>query len=375
MKTPKIKTVEEAIKLDNELEYMELDKEAYDSIHTRGTAEDMNWFTDDHERVISIPEKVVDRILKLKVRDEGYPRLIVYDNKALQAVSAIFKRIPLEDVWKEATEVLGQPIKQIPISGAIICQFNMIFDTTDIGGEEAAGKHDYKLYPVIRFSYNFKHKSFAFGHMAEIMFCSNQMYKVDISRRIVHNVYMMKEFTIKKTVKEFAEDYKALCGSMGKAMKVYITMEDELLYYWLAARGANANIARMLEHPAAGSVWEAIMNITNVASHTKGMSRNTAYEISKIGGDLLEYSPTLADYTGALSHYLKHENDDFYKDRAVVQSLEVKVLEILQGRKENRFTMVFEETFGDDTDDPPRSTEADDNEDPNDQHWRRWDNE
>ncbi len=310
-KIPKCKTVAQAIDLDNALEYVTIPKEFHKKIVVESKVNDN--LTYDWEGY-HLDESITAQIARYTPRIDGSPKLVIYDNRPVKAVSSLFQRIPLQSVWEAATKQLGEPISEQATNQAIIAQFDPIRTKYTRSGEITA--QDYEIRATIAFSYNFAERSFMLGFVAEAFFCTNQMFVFDpsISVKVVHNVYHMKGFDLKDSINSLVGDrLKTLESKIEEAQSTALQKFDVLPYYWKSSGSKGSYLAKVWDQHQKNfpqTIWDAAMNLTWVSTH-QTQNYGSAVDMSSKAGKFLVQGMKLHpdDYVRALGWYMQKQRE------------------------------------------------------------------
>lgn len=292
-------SIEEAIKIDNALEYVSVPPHIYEAI-----------VTDSKEEVslngVPIVGKLRSQIAGYKPREEGCPKVIFYEDKPIRAVSALFRRIPLHELYNTAVEILGEPAQTYVTPQAIICRFNPLDDRVE--GLEDEG--DFELSPVISMSLNFAERSLSLGFVVGVFFCANQLFWFggQFKNRVVHNVHKMKDFNIKEYLEVFAANYEWAKDVLMASQRTTVTVSEMTVYYWKAGKGRIDHVVGMLKRDHPITLWNVIMNISAVSTHEIS-NFNTAFGVSTEAGGLLETKLADFEYVAALAWYMEKHDD------------------------------------------------------------------
>lgn len=310
-KIPKCKSVAEAINLDNSLEYVTIPKDFHKRIVEESKVNNdltYNW------EGYHLDESITAQIARYTPRIEGSPKLVIYNNRPVKAVSSLFQRIPLQDVWEAAVKKLGEPISEQATNQAIIAQFAAISTNYKRSGEYTP--EDYEIRATIAFSYNFAERSFMLGFVAEAFFCTNQMFVFDptISVKVVHNVYQMKDFNLTSSVDSLVTDrLKTLEAKIGEAQTTPIHSHDILPYYWKSSGSKGSYLAKVWDQHQKNqpqTIWDAAMNLTWVSTH-QTQNYGSAVDMSAKTGQFLVKGMKLHDddYVRALGWYMQKQRE------------------------------------------------------------------
>lgn len=299
IRVPKVTTIAEAIRLDEELVYEVVPPHTHTRIladETIGSVKlETNW----------IPEPIVQQLREYKPRSEGCPKVIFYRNEPVRAVSGLFKRIPLQDVWEETTKRLGEPIEEKPTNQAIIAQFEKQVTKYKRNGE--IGKEDYEISPTVAFSFNFAERSFWLGYIIGVFYCTNQIFLFGAagSGRVIHNLYHMKDFSLEKSLDTLLNGFRTVETMIADSQKEPLPDHAYPALYWKGMHGTVSYLDKVFEQPKPETLWQGIMNLTYVSTH-EVENFNVAFDKSRAAGMLLAGKGKLFtdDFVRALGFYL-----------------------------------------------------------------------
>lgn len=326
-KLPRPKSVAEAITMDSALDYTPLNAVLYNKV-----TQDTEIVEVEFEGMI-LRESILNQIRQYKQRSEGFPKIISYDGYPVRAVSSLFKKIPLEDIWREATGILGEPIVEQATSQAIVTQFSPVFSNYDRSGNPTQEHHELK--PTILFSYNFAERSFQLGFVIGVFQCANQLFFFcsSMKTRIVHNVYQMANFNLKRSIKSFADNFQTVESMIEKSQTTAIANYDVPVMYWKSMAGTQRYLKKVFEEPTPKTQWQAMMNVTKVSTHDTS-NFNVGFDISTRCGQYLCKTGSLFpdDYVLSLGYYMRamrRSEDDFWRN-IKLNPLKGKVRELVR---------------------------------------------
>jgi len=320
-KLPRPTTVAEAIEMDSRLEYIPIPKGVQELIHSEDETVETSFEHD--EKTYVLDEAVIKQVSRYTIRENENAQLIVYNDpddgthEVIRAVSALFRPIPLAEVWKKAVERLGEPIKEIQTSQAIIAQFEPVLTKYSKEGEVL--DTDYEVFPTIAFSYNFAEKSFQLGFTVGVPFCANQIFTFFGDSKIVHNVHKInaKDFTIEAALDTLMKNLTRLEELIEKAQTTALRLYEAPALYWKGVRSQTKPLElvygqhyEMIAKKGEGNLtlWDAIMNLTWVSTHDIE-NVNSSVEMSTVAGKtLIELGEVLPDeYVKSLGWYMEHK--------------------------------------------------------------------
>ena len=319
-KLPRPTTVAEAIEMDSRLEYIPIPKGVQQSIQSENETVETSF--EHNENTYVLDEAVIKQVSRYTIRENENAQLIVYNDpedgthEVIRAVSALFRPIPLAEVWLKAVERLGEPIKEIQTSQAIIAQFEPVLTKYSQEGEVL--DTDYEVFPTIAFSYNFAEKSFQLGFTVGVPFCANQIFTFFGDSKIVHNVHKInaKDFTIEAALDTLMKNLTRLEELIEKAQTTALKLYEAPALYWKGVRSQTKPLElvygehyKMIALKGEGNLtlWDAIMNLTWVSTHDIE-NVNSSVEMSTVAGKtLIELGEVLPDeYVRALGWYMEH---------------------------------------------------------------------
>jgi hypothetical protein len=322
-KLPRPTTVAEAIQMDSRLEYINIPKEVQEEIVEKIDEVGLKSIGFEYnDKTYTLDETILKQVSRYTVRANEHAQIIVYNDEdgtheVIRAVSALFRPIPLKEVWAKAVERLGEPIKEIATSQAIIAQFNPVLTKYSQSGEVL--DTDYEVFPTIAFSYNFAEKSFQLGFTVGVPFCANQIFTFFGDSKIVHNVHKInaKDFTIESALDTLMANLKTLEEIIEKAQKTALPLYEAPVIYWKGCRTQTKPLELVYEQhfgmvskKGQGNLtyWDAIMNLTWVSTHDIE-NVNSSVEMSTVAGKALiemgELQPD--DYVKATGFYMEHK--------------------------------------------------------------------
>lgn len=340
IRLPKVTNVQEAIDMDSSLVYQPLPRPLFEDIKADKVEEA------EFEGMV-LDKHIIAEIKNYSLSTSGTPQIITYKEQVIKAVSALFRPIPLRDIWDNTVGVLGEPISQKPISQGIVCQFPSVHTRYGRGKQET--EKEYELKPTVLFSYNFAERSFQLGFCVGIMTCANQLFFFcsEFKTKIVHNVYHMKNFKIGESIHQFKDSWKTV-ENLIEASKTRPVEDYKVpVMYWKSSNGTATHIKNMFEkhfeRNEAGTVvkenypktlWDVAMNTTFVSTHQID-NFNVGFETSYRTGNFMckNHNFRPHDFVLSLGYYMRsmdNSNDETWNDvRPYLKPLKGHVTDII----------------------------------------------
>lgn len=312
LKIPKPKNVKEAIELDSQLDYLNVPYDIHKEIHNDKNKEIQK--LDLHGLYQS--QEIIDQIRGYTPRIDETAKIIYYKDQPLRAVSGLFRRIPLAEVWEIATAKMGEPVEEFPTTQAIVCQFAAV--STKYQRDGSIAPEDYDLKPTIAFSYNFAERSFALGFVVGVFFCSNQMFLFfEGGVKVVHSKHHLKKFNLKDSIENLVGSVKTVEQKITEAQTTPVEDYQAPVLYWKGTSARPSYLKPVWEqhnkHVTSGNpatMWSAMNHITWVTSH-RIPNKTTSFDMSSKAGNLL-YSMGILykdDYVRSLGFYMKAKRE------------------------------------------------------------------
>lgn len=281
----KITSIEEAIEVDNQLQYQMVpsDHVTVDTIRNVDskvaleefdypvtiTVDGRTFFLDEKQTRDVYRYKNVLQLQYLQTEQERIDVINVFSGR--------YAPISLESIKEKIYEIMGEP-ESITFGRKdfSLMQFPKMESASFEGVREQNTTEAVDMYPTIMFSYNSGRRSFIFGFMAKVIFCSNQLqllvsssnkYKL-LTTKVVHTTDQVADLDVSVIINNWKANAEKYQEAMVAAMSRQLTVTDEIMLYVACAQSVDMLFELLnrpqIDNPA--SFWDAVMNVTRLNS-------------------------------------------------------------------------------------------------------------